>query len=301
MLLMALGSGEIPRDEGTRQAAQTELAAATAAYEQALHLRDLPSREELGTRARVLREHARTMLGREPGPDLSADLRTLRARRADYDERLRELVTVLEGTGTAVGDDPVADARRFLMSPPSIQIEQQREWPMPGPRWSGRLDEADAWPMPGNERRRIEAVGPPQPEGLSAVELAQIEALERELAEQQQRVADLEGQMAELEAARTADLAQLSAKAFTSAIQSTLAAYRAGTVLDGRVPLVFDGVLDRIRPEACDAAVDMLLRAEDLQAIVVSNDAQVVHRIRSAGGTIVLWPEPSAMPAARHT
>jgi len=292
MFLMALGSGEIPRDERARQAAQAELAAATSAYQEALRLRDLPSQEELEIRARVLRDHARAMLGHEPGPDLSADLRTLRTLPPDYDDRLRELVAVLEETGTPVGDDAVADARRFLMSPPSIKIDQQREWPMPGPRWSGRLDEADAWPMPGSERRPVEALAAPEPEGPSAVELAQIEALEGALAEQQLRVGELERQMTELEAARTGDLAQLSAEAFTSAIASTLAAYRAGMVLDGKVPLVFDGVLDRIRPAACDAAVEMLLRADDLQAIVVSNDAQVVQRIRSAGGTIVLWPEP---------
>src|SRR5436190_11335085 len=51
MFLMALGSGEIPRDERARQAAQAEVVAATAAYEQALRFRDLPSREELETRA----------------------------------------------------------------------------------------------------------------------------------------------------------------------------------------------------------------------------------------------------------
>jgi hypothetical protein len=295
MFLMALSSGETPRDERARQAAHEELASATAAYERALRLRELPSRAELETRAQVLREHARTVLGREPGRDLSADLHALRVRRADYGDRLRELVAVLEGAGTAVGDDPVADARRFLMSPPSIQIDQQRDWPMPGPRWAGRLDETDAWPMPGDTPQTLEELAapePPEPEGPSAVELAQIEALERELAGQQERVAQLEEQMSDLEAARTADLAQLSAEAFASALESTLAAYRAGAVLDGKVPLVFDGVLDRIRPDACDAAVEILLRAEDLQAIVVSNDAQVVQRIRDVGGTIVRWPEP---------
>jgi hypothetical protein len=290
MFLMAVSSGETQRDERARQAALNELASASAAYEQAMRLRELPSRAELETRAQVLRDHARTVLGREPGRDLSADLRTLRVRRADYDYRMRELVAVLERTGTSVGDDPLADARRFLMSPPSIKIEQQREWPMPGARHAGRLDEADAFQMPGDARQPVD--GPPEPVGPSAVELAQIETLERELAEVQQHVGELEQQMTELEAARTADLAQLSPEAFVSALQSTLAAYRAGTVLDGKVPLVLDGVLDRIGPDACDAAVDILLRADDLQAIVVSNEPAVVQRIGSAGGTMVRWPEP---------
>jgi len=289
MFLMALSSGETQRDERARQAALDELASASAAYEQALRLRELPSRAELETRAQVLREHARNVLGREPGRDLSADLRTLRVRRADYDDRMRELVAVLERTGTVVGDDPLADARRFLMSPPSIHIEAQREWPMPGARRPGRLDEADAFPMPGDARQPSDE--PCEPAGPSAVELAQIEVLERELAEVQQRVDELEQQMTELESARTADLAQLSPEAFASALQSTLAAYRAGTVLDGKVPLVLDGVLDRIGPDACQAAVDILLRADDLQAIVVSNEPAVVQRIGSAGGTMVRWPE----------
>jgi len=308
MFLLALTPGESRPDERARQAAHDELVAATAAFEQATLLRDLPSRVELETRAQVLRDHARTLLGREPGRDLSADLRTLRARRADYDDRLRELVMVLQTAGTAVGDDPVADARRFLMSPPSIQIDQQREWPMPGPRWTGRVEDS-TFQMPGDARQPVDAVAvpgpqqPPEPAGPSAVELAQIEALERELAEQRQRADDLEEQMAELEAARTSDLAQLSPEALMSALQSTLAAYRAGTVLDGKVPLVFDGVLDRLRPEACDAAIEVLLRADDLQAIVVSNDPLVVQRIHSAGGTIVQWPAPesSARDAAQFT
>lgn len=299
MFLMASSSGEIRRDEPAQRAAREELASATALYEQALRLRDLPSRAELETRAQALREHARTILGREPGRDPSAELRALRVRRADYDERLRELVAVLAASGTTVGDDPAADACRFLASPPSIRIEQQRDWPMPGPRWSGRLDDADAWPIPGDEPRRVQALAAPaQP---SAVELARIETLEHELAEHQQRMAELERQMTELEAARAADLAQLSPEALTRALECTIAAYRAGNVLDGKVPLVFDGVLDRIGREACEAAVETLLRAEDLQAIVVSNDPQVVQLIHNAGGTIVRWPEHDAHGAAPVT
>ena len=165
---------------------------------------------------------------------------------------------------------------------------------MPGARRPGRLDEADAFQMPGDARQPVDE--PPEPEGPSAVELAQIEVLERELVDVQRHVAELEQQMTELESARTADLGRLSPEAFASALQSTLAAYRAGTVLDGKVPLVLDGVLDRIRPDACDAAVDILLRADDLQAIVVSNEPAVVQRIGSAGGTMVRWPEPDHQP-----
>jgi hypothetical protein len=294
MFLMALSSGEVRRDEQAQRAAADELVAASAAYETALRLRDVPSRAELDTRARVLRDHARTLLGREPAHDLSTDLRSLRGRRADYEQRRQELIALLRSTGTAVGDDPVADARRFLLAPPSIQIEQQRDWPMPGARWAGRLDDADAWPKPGEEPRPAEAIAEPavpaapQP---SAVELAEIETLERALAEQKQRLADVEAKMRELEAARAGSFVDLSPDAITNALQSTLAAYRAGAVLAGKVPVVFDGVLDRIRPDACDAAVQLLLAATDIQSIVVSNDPQVMQRIRDAGGTIVRWPE----------
>jgi hypothetical protein len=97
--------------------------------------------------------------------------------------------------------------------------------------------------------------------------------------------------MSELETMREADLGQLSPAAFQRALQSTLEAYRAGSVLAGRVPLVFDGVLDRISPETCDAAVEALASAADLQAIIVSNEPPVMQRIRDAGGTIVHWPE----------
>jgi hypothetical protein len=302
IFLMALSAGEVRHGPEAQQAAAEELTAASAAFATAQRLRDLPSRTELDTRARILRDHARTLLGREPGRDLSTELRSLRVKRADYDERLRELVRVLQSSGTTVGNDPVADARRFLLSPPSIQIGQQREWPMPGARRAGRLEEAEAFPMPGDEPRATETPVPPEPvAGPSALELAQIEALEDELADQRQRVAGLEAEMRGLEAARYGSFADLSPEALTSALECTLAAYRAGDVLAGKVPLVLDGVLDRLRPESCEAAVQLLVAATDIQSIVVSNDPQVMQCIRHAGGTIVRWPEPETLPTAPIT
>ena len=51
-----------------------------------------------------------------------------------------------------------------------------------------------------------------------------------------------------------------------------------------------DGVLDRLSADACDAGVQALARAADLQTIVVSNDPNVVQRIRNVGGGVVRWP-----------
>ena len=304
MFLMALSSGETERDERARQAAHDELASATAAYEQALQLRDLPSRAELETRARVLRDHARAMLGREPGRDLPADLRTLRVPRADYDERLRELIAVLEGAGSAVGDDPLADARRFLMSPPSIHIEQQREWPMPGARWAGRLDEADASPMPGDAPQPVEASSTrpsrPSPRDRQPSSSPQIEALERELAEQQQRA----------RRARSAD-----ARARGRARQPTCRSCRPrrsrarssrrspptarAPCSTGKVPLVLDGVLDRIRPDACDAAVETLAaRGRPAGDRGVERPAGRCSASATRAGRSCTGPSPSTAPTA---
>jgi hypothetical protein len=298
MFLMALTSGDSGRDERALRTAQKELTAATEAYEQARQLEHLPSREDLAARSLLLRDHARALLGREPGRNLGADLRAVRVPRPDHAERLRELAGALTAAGMTVGDDPVADARHFLLTPPSIHIQQQAEWPMPGARWAGRLDQSDAFAMPGSTREPVrelvveEAPPEPAPEPeRSPVELARIEALEAERAAQRQRILELEAQMRELETIRESDLSQLSPAAFAHALASTLTAYRSGAVLAGRVPLVLDGVLDRISPDTCEAAVGALARASDLQAIVVSNEPDVMQRIRDAGGTIVHWPE----------
>ncbi len=303
MFVMSLTAGETRRDERALRTANHELAAASEAYEHARQLEHLPSREDLAARQLLLRDHARALLGREPGRDLGADLRAVRVPRADHDERLRDLTAVLTGAGVAVGDDAVADARAFLMSPPSIHIDQQREWPMPGARWAGRLDQTEAFVMLGTGRAPVrervpeEPAEPPRP----PVELARIEALERERAAQRQQMSELEAEMRELERARESDISQLSPDEFTRAIASTLDAYRAGAVLAGRVPLVLDGVLDRVSPATCDAAVGALVGAADLQAIVVSNEPQVMQRIRDAGGTIVYWPESERRAAAQFT
>ena len=294
MFLMALTSGETRPDERLLRAAQQELAAATEGYEQAVQLANLPSGEDLAARSLLLRDHARALLGREPGRDVASELRAVRVLRADHDDRMRDLVGVLGREGVDVGDDPVADARRFLMTPPSIHIEQQREWPMPDARWAGRVDQSEAFAMPGKSPQPLEELAPPAPPEpeRSPVELARIEALEGEYAAQQQQLTTLESEMRDLEAMREADLSQLAPNAFRRALESTLDAYRSGNVLAGRVPLVLDGVLDRISPDTCDAAVGALAGAADLQAIVVSNEPQVMQRIRDAGGTIVHWPEP---------
>ncbi len=294
MFLMALTAGETGPDERRLQSAQHELEAADAAYEHAVQLAHLPSRDDLAARSLLLRDHARALLGREPGHDVASDLRAVRVPRADHADRLRDLVAVLRNAGSEVGDDPIADARRFLMSPPSIHIARQPEWRMPDPRWSGRVDQSEAFATPGSSPqpiRELAPAAPAEPE-RSPVELARLEALEREHAAQQQRLGALESEIRDLEAMREADLPQLSPDAFRHTLESTLEAYRAGRVLAGRVPLVLDGVLDRISPDTCDAAVGALAGAADLQAIVVSNDPQVMQRIRDAGGTIVHWPEP---------
>ena len=296
MFLLALTSGDTTPDERALRAAQDELGAATAAYAQARRLHDLPSRDDLAAQLATLRDQARALLGREPGRDVASDLRAARVPRAGHEQQLRELTSVLTRAGVAVGDDPVADAREFLLSPPSIHIEQQRDWPMPGARWAGRIDQSEAFATPGTTRPPRREVVPPPPGPVepqrSPVDVARIEVLERERAAQQQRLAALEAEMHELEAMSTGDLSQLSPAAFTNALSCTLHAYRSGAVLAGRVPLVLDGVLDRIRPDTCDAAVDVLAAATDLQTIVVSNDPQVMLRVRDAGGAIVLWPEP---------
>jgi len=62
-------------------------------------------------------------------------------------------------------------------------------------------------------------------------------------------------------------------------------------LLDGRLPLVVDGAIDEIARDAREAAVRLLSRADDIQVIVVSDDAEVLQCLANAGSTLVRWPE----------
>ena len=168
---------------------------------------------------------------------------------------MRLLTDMLEGAGVGVHDDAVASARRLLAANPS---------------------EVD-------ERLRERAAGS-----------GELEKLERQQAQHEQSLADLEAEIARLDAVREADVGGVAPDDVARVMDSLLDEYRAGKVLGRRMPVVFDGAFDSLGPDARDAALLVLARTTDVQSIVVTDDLQMMKRVAQAGGTIVLWTEPTA-------
>ena len=68
--------------------------------------------------------------------------------------------------------------------------------------------------------------------------------LERQRAEHFRLVEALETDLARLDAVSTTDITRLRAADLSFVLECLLDAYRAGDLLDGRLPMVLDGVLD---------------------------------------------------------
>ena len=118
-----------------------------------------------------------------------------------------------------------------------------------------------------------------------------IEGLEEEHARHERILADLEFEIGRLDQIYDADIDRIAPADVSQVMESLLDAYRAGNLLGGRLPIVLDGALDGLAPEARDAAVQVLGRNTDVQSIVVTADLEVMKSVTRAGGTIVLWPE----------
>lgn len=264
MLLLGTAFGETRTDEAAQHAAQQELAAALKALEAARLTRHLPSRAELQARALELRSRAIEILGRFPTKDVAADLRAFRVEPPQRAERIRDLVDALASAGIDAGDDPVAVARRFLTTPPSLTRARPRRAPEP--------------PI------RTDLVG--------------TEKLERQLVELERHLEALQAEIDRLDATRYAELSMLEPDDLVRAVGCLLDSYRAGEVLAGRLPLVLDGVFDALTPGVRRAGLEELARATDLQAIVVTGEPLVADAVSEAGGRVVEWPEARPDPAA---
>ena len=258
--LRRLDESESPSDDRVRLAPDEETAAAIDELHAATRARQVARHEELNASAQALLARARAFLGREPGDDLAGDLRAQRFEAPARADRIRELEDVLRGAGVAVVGDVVGHARVFMASPPSVHIPQPPTWPM--------------------------LVARP------VVPLGEVEALEQQRDAQQQILDGLEADMMRLDAARDEDLAQLAPDDFVRVIDAMFDAYRAGDVLEGRLPLILDGVLDGLAAEVRDPAVLALADADDVQVIVVTDDPEVTNRVSEAGGTVGRWSEP---------
>jgi hypothetical protein len=260
---VAVAPGEAAED-GEREAAEAELAVARAELDQARLVRDVPTGRELDERIAAMHKRARELLGREPGADAATELRALRVEPDRDAEELQVIAAALWEAGGEPGDNVVASARAFLAVP--------------------RADIA------------VRAQGHP-----SALTPDEIDALEMQRHEHDDALADIDEELTWLDRAASVPIEQLPANELAAAFDCVLSRYRAGELLDGTLPLVFDGVIDEIAPDARTAAVRKLAGAHDVQVIVVSDDAEVLQSLANAGAALVRWPERIESPAPSGT
>jgi hypothetical protein len=252
--LVAVAAGEAA-EAGEREIAEAELAAARAELDEARLVRDVPTGRELDERAELMRDRASELLGRPAGADAATELRALRIEPERTVDEIEEIAAVLREAGVDDSDNVVASARAFLA--------------VPRPAPESRMETASA----------------------SAITPDEVAALEAQRFEHDRALADLTAELERLDDVAVVPVERLPANELAAALDRVLDRYRAGALLGGRLPIVVDGVIDEIGRDAREAAVRTLAGADDVQVIVVSDDAEVLQSLANAGSALVRWPE----------
>lgn len=187
------------------------------------------------------------------------------------------------------GDDLAAELRALRVEhPESTPLRVELEY-VRGEQAANAVSEF-AVPAPEPE---------PQPAPVVTADDAELIALARERDLHAAAVIDLENELIRLDGARDAHLVTLDREDLLLAVSALLDAYRRGDVLAGRLPLVLDGALDGITPGPRRAAVALLAGANDVQAILVSDDPALADTVSGAGGVVLHWPEPHRIAGAQ--
>ena len=252
--LVAVAEGQAA-EAGLRAEAEAELAAARAELDQARLVRDVPTGRELQDREELMVTRATELLGRPPGVDTAAELRALRVEPERTDDEVAEIAEALRAADVGETLNVVATARVFLAVP---------RFPRPA----------------GAGHASTSALGPEE-----------IAELAEQRREHEQVLAELEGELARLDHLGTVPVEHLPPDDLVAALDLVFDRYRSGALLDGRLPMVIDGVIDEIAPESRDAAVRHLAAADDIQIIVVSDDPELLQSLAYAGASLVRWPE----------
>lgn len=299
--LFEITSGHETADLGARLAAETELAAARTALDAARQVPSVPTRVELEEREVQMRARATELLGHAPGANPAAELRALRVEAEGSDETIAEIAEALSHGGVAATDDVVERARAFLAvplaAPPAPQPATEPA-PQVAPLPRVAFEAPPAWVEPPATRAPAAPVRAASQEPVSANVTAdparwrEVADLEERRSAQNRKLAQLEAELARVDRMNEAGVARLDGTELSRALESLLAAYRAGDLLDGRLPLILDGVLDGLTADAREAAVAVFARATDVQTVVVTDDPEVMQSLSRKGGTLVRWPEP---------
>ncbi len=129
---------------------------------------------------------------------------------------------------------------------------------------------------------------------------AEAESLLRELAVHDAQLRDLEREADLLDLERARPFTQLSRDRALVVLDALVESYRASEVLAGRLPLVFDGAFDAVRPDVVTAAAQALTALDDIQTIVVTSEPSVAQAFAASGAAPLVWGPAIPDPCGTH-
>jgi hypothetical protein len=274
--LVTIAQGVQPVDLEARLRAETELADAQTALQLArttlAAMRD--DREEV---ALALRARAAQLLGRFPDDDAAAQLRALRTEHPDAEPLRAELRAILATIDIAPERDVVGHAERVVAdrraNPPLAPAPTVSEAPVVD-RPTVEPDPADAVPL-----RELDAEIAAERVALHA----EIAELTRECDELDELLGAFERELAYLGEAGLRDSAAIDIDARNALFDALFECYRAGELLAGRLPIVFDGALDGMEPAHVRQVAERLQVLHDIQVIIVTSDREVERALDRVG------------------
>jgi hypothetical protein len=299
--LVATAQGVPAVDLEARLRAETELADAQSA----LHLARTTlaamhdGRNEV---ALALRARAAHLLGHFPGDDAAGQLRALRVEHPDAEPMRNEVRTILASLDLAPDRDVIGQAERVvadrIANPPMV----------PAPEREPVIVAFDA---PVIDRHALEtdpddAVPLRELDGEIAQERvalhAEIAELTRERDELDELLSAFERELAYLDDVSLCDSARIDVDARDILFDALFDCYRAGDLLAGRLPIVFDGALDGMDPAHVRQVAERLQVLDDIQVIVVTSDREVERALDRVGARPVeLASGSSREPAPEST
>jgi hypothetical protein len=268
--LVAIAGGNGPIDIEARLRAELDLAHAEAELERA-RAGSPEQFDERGEKELVLRARAAQVLGRFPGDDPVAELRAVMVDNPETEAIREELRRLLVSIDVPSNGDPVAASRAVLEAP----------------------------------RRRTTAAPVvathPSLSTSSPAAAAELQALLEERTEHDDALAQLEAELEFVDGQRLRSFDDLDVPSLTVTVDSILDRYRAGQLMAGRLPLVFDGVFDGMSAAVGTAIARHLSSVEDVQVIVVTAQPHVVDSFAGVGAVTFQWPDLDPAEAVPST
>ncbi|HVJ96425.1 MAG TPA: hypothetical protein VNC41_06305 [Acidimicrobiia bacterium] len=292
--LVTIAQGVQPVDLEARLRAETELADAQTALQLARTTLDAmhDDREEV---ALALRARAAQLLGHFPDADAATQLRALRTEHPDAEAMRAELRAILATIDIAPERDVVAQAERVVadrranppMAPaPTVFEAPVLDQPVVEP------DPADAVPL-----RELDAEIAEERVALHA----EIAELTRECDELDELLGAFERELAYLDEVGLRDSAAIDIDARNALFDALFECYRAGELLAGRLPIVFDGALDGMEPAHVRQVAERLQVLNDIQVIIVTSDREVERALDRVGARPVeMYPNVTSGSAGRE-